>query len=134
MSIVCLCLAVSRALVIPWTICGVTPGQTFASLYEKLCTGSIELFEQFASKLGRTRLAATFVGPAKDNLSAVDSNLPMDDVCRQFGSFARLNCEKIEADSASTSSDVDDHVRPNAFHVFIFLTSFRVSTYNQKRS
>ena len=56
--------------------------------------------EQFASEFGRTRLAATFVGPAKDNLSAVDGNLPVDEVCRQFGSFARLNCEKIEVDSA----------------------------------
>ena len=37
-------LDVSRALVIPWTICGVTPGQTFASL---LCAGPIELFVEF---------------------------------------------------------------------------------------
>ena len=69
---------------IPWTMCGVTPGKTFASLYETLCAG---LFEQFASKLSRTHLAATSVGPAKDTLSAVDGNLPVDEVCRQFGSF-----------------------------------------------
>ena len=50
------------------------------------------------------------MGPAKDNLS-------VDEVCRQFGSFARLKCEKIEADSVSTSSDVDDPVQPNAFQV-----------------
>ena len=96
-----------------------TPGKTFVSLYENLCAGSLELFKQFASKLGRTRLVATFVGPAKDNLSAVDSKLPVDKVCRQFGSFTRLKCEKIEADSASTSSDVDDPVQPNAFQVLL---------------
>ena len=100
---------------IPWTICSVTPGKTFVSLYENLCAGSLELFERFASELGRTRLVATFVGPAKDNLSAVDSKLPVDEVCRQFGSFARLKCEKIEADS----SDVDDPVQPNAFQVLL---------------
>ena len=66
---------------IPWTICSMTPGKTFVSLYENLCAGSLELFKQFASKLGRTRLVATFVGPAKDNLSAVDSKLPVDKVC-----------------------------------------------------
>ena len=55
---------------IPWTICTVTPEQTFLSLYEKLCAGSLELFEQFASKLSHKRLATTFVGPAKDNLSS----------------------------------------------------------------
>ena len=59
------------------------------------------------------------MGPAKDNLSAVDSKLPVDEVCRQFGSFARLKCEKIEPDSASTSSDVDDPVQPNAFQVLL---------------
>ena len=59
------------------------------------------------------------MGPAKDNLSAVDSKLPVDKVCRQFGSFTRLKCEKIEADSASTSSDVDDPVQPNAFQVLL---------------
>ena len=37
----------------------------------------------------------------------------------QFGSFARLKCEKIEPDSASTSSDVDDPVQPNAFQVLL---------------
>ena len=37
---------------------------------------------------------------------------------RQFGSFARLKCEKIEADSSSTSSD-DDPVQPNAFQVLL---------------
>ena len=72
---------------IPWTICSVTPGETFVSPYEKLCAGSLELFEQFASKLGCIRLARTFVGPAKENLSAVDSRLPVDEVCRQFGSL-----------------------------------------------
>ena len=55
------------------------------------------------------------MGPAKDNLSAVDSKLPVDEVCRQFGSFARLKCEKIEADSC----DVDDPVQPNAFQVLL---------------
>ena len=59
------------------------------------------------------------MGPAKDNLSTVDSKLPVDEVCRQFGSFPRLNCEKIEADSASTSSDVDEPVQPNAFQVLL---------------
>ena len=58
------------------------------------------------------------MGPAKDNLSAVESKLPVDEVCRQFGSFARLNCEKIEADSLSTSSD-DDPVQLNAFQVLL---------------
>ena len=93
MALVRLCLAVSGALVIPRTICSVTPGKTFVSLYENLCAGSLELFERFASELGRTCLIATFVGPAKDNLSAVNSKLPLDEVCRQFGSFARLKCE-----------------------------------------
>ena len=100
---------------ISWTICSVTPGQTFVSLYEKLCAWSLELFKQFASELGRTCLARTFVGPAKDNLFAMDSRLPMDEVRRQFGSFARLNCEKIEVDSASTSSDVADPVHRMPF-------------------
>ena len=63
---------------VPWSICSVTPGQTFVSLYVKLCAGFLELFEQFAGELGYTHLARTFVGPAKDNLSAVDSRLPMD--------------------------------------------------------
>ena len=87
MALVCLCLAVSGALVIPWTICSVTPRKTFVSLYENLCAGSPELFERFASELSRARLVATFVGPAKDNLFAVDSKLPVDKVCRQFGSL-----------------------------------------------
>ena len=81
MALVCLCLAVSRVLVIPWTICSVTPGKMFVSLYENLCAWSLELFERFASELGRTRLVATFVGQLRINLSAVDSKLPVDEVC-----------------------------------------------------
>ena len=59
------------------------------------------------------------MGPAKDNLSAVDSKLSVDKVCRQFGSFVRLKYEKSEADSSSTSSDIDDPVQPNAFQVLL---------------
>ena len=51
-------------------------------------------------------------------MSTIDSKLPVDEVCRQFGSFARLKCEKIEADSSNTSSD-DDPVQPNAFQVLL---------------
>ena len=40
------------------------------------------------------------------------SKLPVDEVCRQFGSFAKMNCDKIEA---STSSDVGDPVQLNVF-------------------
>ena len=58
-----------------WTICNVTPGKTFVSLYETLCARSLELFKRFASELSRTRLVATFVCPAKDNLYTVDSKL-----------------------------------------------------------
>ena len=121
MALVCFCLTVNGALTIPWTICNVDPGLPFKSFYEKLCAGSLELFEQFASKLGATRLTSTFAGPAKDSLSAVDGKLPMDEVCRQFGSFVRLSCDKVEVGSASTTSDTDVPVRQNAFQVFLWL-------------
>ena len=119
MALVCFCLTVNGALTIPWTICNVDPGLPFKSFYEKLCAGSLELFEQFASKLGATRLTSTFAGPAKDSLSAVDGKLPMDEVCRQFGSFVRLSCDKVEVGSASTTSDTDVPVRQNAFQVLM---------------
>ena len=119
MALVCFCLTVDGALTIPWTICNVDPGLPFKSFYEKLCAGSLELFEQFASKLGATRLTGTFAGPAKDSLSAVDGKLPMDEVCRQFGSFVRLSCDKVEVGSASTTSDTDVPVRQNSFQVLM---------------
>ena len=79
--------------------------------------------------LGSVQKPTSHYGPANnsvscsDNLSAVDSKLPVDEVCRQFRSFTRLKCEKIEVDSLSTSSD-DDPVQPNAFHVLLMNQRF----------
>ena len=78
----------------PWTITNLQPGISFLSLFEQLRAGSVSCFEQFAPRLQRHTLAQAFLGPAKDGLVAVDSHLPADDVCKQFGSYVRLNCEE----------------------------------------
>ena len=69
----------------------------FAELFESLRSGRIENFENYASDLQGTTLRRSMVGQIKENLVAVDSDLLLEDVCRQFGSFAKLVAEKEAA-------------------------------------
>ena len=48
-----------------------------------------------ASKLQSSKLSQAFVGKTTDSLVAVDCHLPMDNVCKQFGSYLRLKCENF---------------------------------------
>ena len=79
-----------------------------------LCAGSVVCLRDYAGRLQDSRLVRAFVGTAKDSLVAVDVNLPVSDVCRQFGSYVRLNCEKQgEGESSSCVA------RKNAFEIMM---------------
>ncbi len=54
-----------------------------------------ECFQGSASKLLSSKLSQAFVGKTTDCLVAVDCHLPMDSVCKRFGSCSRLKCEKV---------------------------------------
>lgn len=95
MSMLCISVVLDGQSIIPWTICSIQPGQTFWGLYQQICAGSIECFQGSASRWQLSKLAQAFVGKTTDSLVAVDGHLPMDDVCKQFGSYVRLKCEKV---------------------------------------
>ena len=116
----CLSVVVDGQLVISWTVFSVFPGETFFSLYEKLQAGSLELFQKFTAKLQRSRLSRAHVGATKDNMSTVDNYLPIDEVCRQFGSFCRLHGERQEI--ASTPAP-----RPTTVNAFQILMASQVA-------
>ena len=91
--------------VIPWTVTGIPVGTTFLALFDQLRAGALEAFAGHAPVLQRLGLRQSFVGSAKDSLVHVDYHLPIDDVCRQFGSYVRLIAEEEETvSSASTQS------------------------------
>ena len=99
---------------IPWMVAGLEPAQTFVELFQQLCAGSVVCLRDYAGRLQDSRLVRAFVGTAKDSLVAVDVNLPVSDVCRQFGSYVRLNCEKQgEGESSSCVA------RKNAFEIMM---------------
>ncbi len=52
------------------------------------------MLERFAGTLQQYQLVSACVGATKDNLFSVDINLPIHEVCRSFGSFAKLLCEE----------------------------------------
>ena len=113
MALVCLSVVLDGQPIISWTVFSVMPGETFFSLYEKLQAGSVEVFQQFSSKLQRSRLSRAHVGTAKDSMSIVDNCLPIDEVCRQFGSFCRLHGERQEVASTQAASQ-----RPQVLNAF----------------
>ena len=112
MALVCLSVVLDGQPIISWTVFSVMP-ETFFSLYEKLQAGSVEVFQQFSSKLQWSRLSRAHVGTAKDSMSIVDNCLPIDEVCRQFGSFCRLHGERQEVASTQAASQ-----RPQVLNAF----------------
>ena len=79
-------------------------GATFVELFQQLCAGSLECLQEYAVKLQQCYLTRAFMGPTRDALVAVDVNLPVSDVCCQFGSYVRLNCEKRAEDPCPSVS------------------------------
>ncbi len=106
MSILCISVVFDGRCIIPWTINSIETGQTFLGLYQQIRAGSIESFEESASKLQFSKLSQAFVGQNKDNLIAVTSQLSMDEVCKQFGSYVRLKCEKVGEPQGTTVRNV----------------------------
>ncbi len=106
-------------MVIPWTIFNIDdPGLTFLTLHQKLCAGSLILMlERFAGTLQQSQLVSACVGATKDNLSSVDINLPVDEVCRSFGSFAKLLCEEEKEPSQQARATTTRYL--NAFEVMM---------------
>ena len=51
-------------------------------------------------------------------MSAVDNHLPIDEVCRQFGSFCRLHGERQEVASTQTATGSQRPV-VNAFQIMM---------------
>ena len=93
MVLTCLSVTVDGAIVIPWTVCCVDPGTSFSQLFEKLQAGSIELFQPYAAKLQHCEISQGNVSKSKDTpFSIVDKQLPVDEVCCQFGSYVKLSC------------------------------------------
>ena len=113
MSFICLCVVLSGTVVIPWMVAGLEPAQTFVELFQQLCAGSVVCLQEYAGRLQDCHLVRAFVGTAKDSLVAVDLKLPVSDVCRQFGSYVRLNCEKQGEGESSCVA------RKNAFEVMM---------------
>ena len=73
------------------------PSATFLGLYEQIRAGSIECFQGQASRwLQFSKLSQAVVGKTTDALITVDIQLSMDGVCKQFGSYVRLKCEKVD--------------------------------------
>lgn len=112
MSFVCLCVVLGGTAVIPWMVAGLEPAQTFVELFQQLCAGSVVCLRDYAGRLRDSRLVRAFVGTAKDALVAVDLNLPVTDVCRQFGWYVRLNCEKKEGECSCVATK-------NAFEIMM---------------
>ena len=113
-SLFCLSVYVSIKPVIPWTVIGVPCGQSFAQLFSSLLSGRIEAFESYASQLQGSRLQQSMVGQTKENLVAVDSDLCVEDICGQFGSYVKLVAEKdVGAPSQPTAG------LRNAFEVLL---------------
>ncbi len=85
MALVCLTVYLREKMVIPWTIINIDdPGLTFLKLHQKLCAGSLTLMlERFAGTLQQSQLVSACVGATKDNLTSVDINLPIDEVCQK---------------------------------------------------
>ena len=74
-------------LLLSWTVCCVDPGASFSQLFEKLQVGSIELPQQHCE------ISQGNVSKSKDTpFSIVDKQLPVDEVCCQFGSYVKLSC------------------------------------------
>ena len=80
--LLCISVVLDGQSIIPWTINGVQPGQTFLWLYQQIYAGSIECFQGSASKLQSSKLSQVFVGKTTDSLVAVDCHLPMNNVCK----------------------------------------------------
>ena len=57
MVLTCLSVVVDGALAIPWTVCSVQSGISFAQFFEKLKAGSIDLFQSYAGKLQQSELS-----------------------------------------------------------------------------
>ena len=80
-----------------WTSNYVTVATAWADLLgvEQICAGSIECFQGSASWLQFSKLTQAVVGKTTDSLITVDVQLSIGDVCKQFGSYVRLKCEKV---------------------------------------
>ena len=96
MSFLCLSVLHGGRAVIPWTVTGTPVGTMFLALFDQFRAGALEAFAGYAPVLQRLGLRQSFVGSAKDSLVHVDYHLPIDDVCRQFGSYVRLVAEEEE--------------------------------------
>ncbi len=94
MGLFCLCVMASIKPIVPWTVIGMPSGKSFSEFFSNLRSGRIETFEKYASQLQGTTLLQSMVGQTKENLVAVDADLSIEDVCRQFGSFTKLVAEK----------------------------------------
>jgi len=93
MVLTCLSVVVDGALAIPWTVCSVQSGITFAQFFEKLKAGSIDLFRSYAGKLQQSELSQASIAKSKETpFNAVDKQLPVDEVCCQFGAYVKLSC------------------------------------------
>jgi len=93
MVLTCLSVVVDGALAIPWTVCSVQSGISFAQFLEELKAGSIDLFQSYAGKLQQSELSQASIAKSKETpFSAVDKQLPVDKVCCQFGAYVKLSC------------------------------------------
>ena len=107
MVLTCLSIVVDGTLAIPWTVCSVQSGISFAQFFEKLKAGSIDLFQSYAGKLQQSELSQASIAKSKETpFSAVDKQLPVDEVCCQFGAYVKLSCCKQPAAQPSTHLQV----------------------------
>ena len=115
MVLTCLSVVVDVALAIPWTVCSVQSAISFAQFFEKLKAGSTELFQSYAGKLQQSELSQASIAKSKETpFSAVDKQLPVDEVCCQFGAYVKLSCCKQPVAQPSTSRPVS-----NAFAILM---------------
>ena len=94
-------------------VTGIPVGTTFLALFDQLRAGALEAFAGHAPVLQRLGLSQSFVGSAKDSLVHVDYHLPIDDDCRQFGSYVRLITEEEETVSRKSLIKLNNEVMNN---------------------
>jgi len=76
MVLTSLSVVVDDALAIPWTVCSVQSGISFAQFFEKLKAASIVLFQSYAGKLQQSELSQASIAKSKETpFSAVDKQL-----------------------------------------------------------
>ena len=116
MVLTCLSITVDGAIVIPWTVCCVDPGTSFSQLFEKLQAGSIELLQPYAAKLQHCEISQGNVSKSKDTpFSIVDKQLPVDEVCCQFGSYVKLQTVDTTLTRDDTTKAIKDKPDLQAF-------------------